>query len=174
LLLVSSLCLMLAGREAEAQSIYSWTDQAGNPHIAESLREVPPAYRSKVKVSRIKAVGELPKGSLDAPPQWQKSGGFVTNASSVRLLVFTATWCGYCAKLARSGKIESLGKAVPSLGIEHVDIDADQERAKRYRVSGVPALVVVDRSGNEVGRLNWTDSTEKLAGDLTRLAGRGT
>ncbi len=171
-LLIALLASLSLGAPASAQSIYSWVDKAGNPHVAESLREVPAAYRNKVKVSRIKGVSELQRGSLETPPPYQKSGGFVANVSSVRLLVFTATWCGYCARLQKSGKLEAIARTLPSLDIERVDLDTNKDRAQRYRVTGVPTLVVVDRSGAELGQLTWTESSEQLTESIKRYAAR--
>ena len=75
------------------------------------------------------------------------------------LLDFHAEWCPPCkqmrpevAKLRRDG--------VP---IRSVDIDQEQELAARYKVTAVPAFIVVDAGGKALGRTEGFQPAAKLA-----------
>lgn len=56
-----------------------------------------------------------------------------------QVLRFTASWCQPCKALASI--LEEIKTDVP---IKVIDIDTDQELAKKYNVRGVPTLVKLD------------------------------
>lgn len=66
----------------------------------------------------------------------------------MKVLKFSATWCGPCKSLANiiekyyDGDVE----------IEEVDIDESQEVAIKYGVRGVPTCVLLNDEGQEVAR----------------------
>lgn len=62
---------------------------------------------------------------------------------SVEVLKFSATWCGPCRVLAQTLK------DVP--GITNIDIEKDQETARKYGIRSVPTLVFL-KDGKEVHR----------------------
>ncbi len=67
------------------------------------------------------------------------------------LAYFTATWCPPCQKLksttwADKDVAGALGEYVPV----RVDIDAHQDMAAKFAVSGIPHFVVLDAGGNVV------------------------
>lgn len=67
----------------------------------------------------------------------------------MKVLKFSASWCGPCKMLTKS--IETIRDQTDAK-IEEIDIDEQPERAKQYQVRGVPTLVLLDNTGNEVKR----------------------
>lgn len=62
---------------------------------------------------------------------------------SVEVLKFSATWCGPCRVLAQTlAGVE---------GITNIDIEKDQETARKYGIRSVPTLVFL-KDGKEVHR----------------------
>jgi thioredoxin 1 len=52
---------------------------------------------------------------------------------------FSAAWCGPCKMLSKTlSTIES------PVEIEEIDIDANQDLTKQYRIRGVPTLVLIE------------------------------
>lgn len=66
----------------------------------------------------------------------------------MKVLKFYATWCGPCKALSTT--IEKYYKG--DVPIEDIDIDANNDMAKKYNIRSVPVLVLVDENGNELRR----------------------
>lgn len=64
----------------------------------------------------------------------------------MKVLKFQAEWCGPCKMLSKT--LESY----TDVEIQEIDIDKDQEVAIRYGIRGVPTVVLLDDSGNELRR----------------------
>ena len=62
---------------------------------------------------------------------------------NIEVLKFSATWCGPCRMLTEILKDVE--------GITNIDIDKDQETARKYGIRSVPALVFL-KDGVEVHR----------------------
>jgi thioredoxin 1 len=62
---------------------------------------------------------------------------------NIEVLKFSAMWCGPCRVLAHT--LEGVE------GITNIDIDKDQETARKYGIRSVPALVFL-KDGAEIGR----------------------
>ena len=80
----------------------------------------------------------------------------------MKLLKFYAEWCQPCKMLSTvinesKADIESL-----MVTIEEVDVDNNMELAKKYGIRGVPTLVMVEESGQEVRRKSGYMSNEEL------------
>lgn len=75
----------------------------------------------------------------------------VTQYTATPVLVdFHATWCGPCKDLAP--RLEQMASDYTTkLKVVKVDIDRDPEIAERFRVQGVPTLVLL-KNGTEVAR----------------------
>jgi thioredoxin 1 len=62
---------------------------------------------------------------------------------NIEVLKFSASWCGPCRMLTQ--RLEGVE------GITNIDIDKDQETARKYGIRSVPALVFL-KDGVEVHR----------------------
>jgi thioredoxin 1 len=65
----------------------------------------------------------------------------------MRLLKFSATWCGPCKML--SNTLSEITLPVP---IEEVDVDTNTQLAMKYGVRGVPTMVLVKPDDTEIDR----------------------
>ena len=84
-----------------------------------------------------------------APPTDSSSGAVLLN--------FHAEWCGPCHKV-RPAVEQLIRDGYP---VKRIDIDEEPDLPRRYRVEGVPAFVVVDRDGRELGRTLRTSIGER-------------
>jgi thioredoxin 1 len=85
----------------------------------------------------------------------------------MRILRFTASWCGPCKTLA--AQLEDLQHDYPVPPIEVIDIDVLPEVAKDYGVRGVPTLVMLDENievRRQVGVVNRDKLIEWMRGDI--------
>jgi len=74
----------------------------------------------------------------------------------MKILRFTASWCGPCKSLAKN-----LEEANLSLPIEVVDIDIQSDVAVEYGIRGVPTLVLTDGTV-EIKRLVGSKTVKEL------------
>ena len=66
----------------------------------------------------------------------------------MKIIRFTASWCGPCKILAKT--LEGIETKIP---IETVDIDENQGTAVEYGIRGVPTLIMLDENNNVTKRL---------------------
>lgn len=66
----------------------------------------------------------------------------------MKIIRFTASWCGPCKILAKT--LEGIETKIP---IETIDIDENQGTAVEYGIRGVPTLVMLDENNNVTKRL---------------------
>jgi thioredoxin 1 len=64
---------------------------------------------------------------------------------SIEVLKFSASWCGPCRVLANTLKDVD--------GITNIDIEKDQETARKYGIRSVPTMVFL-KNGEEVHRIS--------------------
>jgi len=81
------------------------------------------------------------------------------SSSGAVLLNFHAQWCGPCHKVKPA--VDQLIR--DGFPVKRIDIDEEPDLQRRYRVEGVPAFIVVDRAGNELGRISGPRSANDLA-----------
>jgi thioredoxin 1 len=67
--------------------------------------------------------------------------------SDVRLIAFTSTWCGPCARM----KPVLASLQAEGIEVQHVDFDAEKALVKTYGVTTLPTTIVV-RNGREIAR----------------------
>ena len=65
----------------------------------------------------------------------------------MKVLKFSASWCGPCKMLAKM--LEDVKVETP---IVEIDIDNNNEMAVKHGVRSVPMCILIDDSGNEVSR----------------------
>lgn len=84
--------------------------------------------------------------------------------SKIPVLVdFWATWCGPCQMLGPV--IDELGNEVTDAKICKVDVDAEAELAREYRIMSIPTLVVF-KNGELVDRQLGVRPKEEILGML--------
>ena len=74
----------------------------------------------------------------------------------MKILRFTASWCGPCKSLAMN-----LEQANLQMPIEVIDIDVQSDGAVEYGIRGVPTLVMLDEN-IEVKRLVGSKTVTEL------------
>lgn len=70
----------------------------------------------------------------------------------IEVLKFSATWCGPCRVLAQTLKDVD--------GITNIDIEKDQETARKYGVRSLPTIVFL-KDGKEVHRQSGSIPLDK-------------
>ena len=75
----------------------------------------------------------------------------------MKVLKFSATWCGPCKMLARN--LEDVTTNIP---IGNIDIDENQDTAMEYGVRGVPTMIMLDENHTEIKRLVGMQSLKDL------------
>lgn len=59
----------------------------------------------------------------------------------MKILKFSASWCGPCKMLSKT--IEGIKDEVP-YPVEEIDIDNNTEMAQKYGIRGVPTMIIVE------------------------------
>lgn len=75
----------------------------------------------------------------------------------MKVLRFTASWCGPCKMLAKVLEDVETDKE-----IKIIDIDEEQDLAKLFNIRSVPTLVMIDEGKEEVKRLNGLQSQQQV------------
>ena len=78
----------------------------------------------------------------------------------IEVLKFSATWCGPCKVLATTLK--------DAAEIKSIDVEQDQETARKYNIRSVPTLVFL-RNGKEVLRVSGSMPLQKYKDILTEI-----
>ena len=96
-------------------------------------------------------------------------------AGAPTVLYFTATWCGYCRQMERT-TLSNAGVRTRLEPFTRIKLDFDQQPdlVARYRISGVPAFVMVDARGEEISRLVGATEPDPFRGWLEEARTRGT
>lgn len=84
----------------------------------------------------------------------------------MKLLKFSASWCGPCKSLSAVLSNMTLPASVESL--EEVDIDEQQEFTAQYQIRGVPTIVALN-GGKEIGRFSGTKSESDIVAWISAL-----
>lgn len=79
----------------------------------------------------------------------------------MRLLKFSASWCGPCKMLGKTiGAMKDKPEVIQN--VVEIDVDEDPVAAAKYGIRGVPTLILVDDNGNEIKRVTGALGTDKL------------
>lgn len=76
----------------------------------------------------------------------------------MKILKFSASWCGPCKMLSMT--IKGIEDQIP-YPVEEIDIDVNTEMAQKYSIRGVPTMVLVD-GDKEVKRKVGAMTTPEL------------
>lgn len=74
-----------------------------------------------------------------------------------KILYFSAAWCGPCKTLGPI--MESLSGQI---NYQKIDVDNNQDLSIKYGVRNIPALVLVDGKGDDLGRRIGIQSKEQI------------
>ena len=81
------------------------------------------------------------------------------------ILEFSATWCGPCKEM--KPQVDALkAKNYP---IRVLDVDREQDLAHTFRVSSIPAFVIVAPDGKVLGRSEGLQDASKIASQFRRI-----
>jgi len=119
-------------------------DQMHN--AVKSLGYVPKTVSSEIGATDQPASGEAPEPVRSALAKAQADGKLL-------FLDFQAKWCGACKIMERTTFAdENVKETFKNYVFLKVDADSDAVATKHYRVAGLPTLVVMNGSGDEVYR----------------------
>lgn len=71
------------------------------------------------------------------------------------LVDFSASWCGWCTKLKEEvfEKQEFKNAVSDTFILVVVDTDANRELLEKYKIQGLPTIVIFDKEGKEIHRI---------------------
>ena len=81
---------------------------------------------------------------------------------------FYATWCGPCKAIAPVFDVLK-GEYGEKINFVSVDVDADNETARREGIEAMPTFVILDSEGEEIRRIVGADA-EALSAAVDNLA----
>jgi len=78
-----------------------------------------------------------------------------------KILYFTATWCGPCTYV--KPQMQEISNQIP---ISFIDVDSNTTTTEKYNIKNIPAVVLIDNNGRELGRLVGSNVTKQSVIDL--------
>lgn len=78
-----------------------------------------------------------------------------------KILYFTATWCGPCTYV--KPQMQEISNQIP---ISFIDVDSNATTTEKYNIKNIPAVVLIDNTGRELGRLVGSMVTKQSVIDL--------
>jgi thiol:disulfide interchange protein len=145
--------------------------------------QAPPAAPMTANVGSVSAnppAPPPPQAELDEPepPAWLEEEAGVARAKKNRkplIVVFGAQWSTACMQLQKKTLEDAEVKRELQRFVK-VRVDAtndDDERVaalqKKYAVLGLPAVIIIDRSGKEIGRISEYVSPAQMLDTLRRF-----
>ncbi len=73
----------------------------------------------------------------------------------MKLIKFSASWCGPCKQLENVMSIADLS----AIEVQRVDVDEDRSLVEKYGIRAVPTLVLLGEDGVEVKRKSGAMAT---------------
>ena len=78
-----------------------------------------------------------------------------------KILYFTATWCGPCTYI--KPQMQEISNQIP---ISFIDVDSNATTTEKYNIKNIPAVVLIDNNGRELGRLVGSNVTKQSVIEL--------
>ena len=76
----------------------------------------------------------------------------------MKLLYFSATWCGPCKMLGPIvKKLQQEG-----LHIDKIDVDESPETAQQYGIRNIPAIIKINENGESIGTIIGVQSENMI------------
>ncbi len=134
----------------------------------ESIVEL--GYRPKIVQSRVD-LGSTTRGSSGAIPELVAAAiGRAAEHNKLLFVDFYAEWCGACKTMDRTTfQDPTVKNALEQFVFLKVDADLYPGTARHFKVVGMPTLVVLDASGQEVYRQVGPIGAAELAQALKAL-----
>ena len=173
---------------AMSGDFYKWVDEKGAVHFVDSPGKIPAKYQKRAKEKEFKkstyessVLDESVKvepTSSDWIKEAKKSRRYPTNGGAIDfvngdsfksevlysnqpvLVEFWASWCGYCKKIEPT-IVQIATEYDGKLRIVKVDIDKDKNLKAKYRVKGVPTVVLF-KNGKEKKRIRGFANKKRL------------
>lgn len=78
----------------------------------------------------------------------------------MRILVFSATWCGQCK--AYHPTVEKFKKSNPGISVELIDVEEKEELVDKYGIKTLPTTIVVDDNDELIKKETGILTMDKL------------
>ena len=91
----------------------------------------------------------------------------IINNQELTIIDFSATWCGPCRMLKPI--LERVAENMPDVNFYNLDIDENEDIAKRYRIFSVPTLLAF-RKGKKIDGLVGLNSFDVIVDFVKRCA----
>lgn len=131
----------------------------------------PEAGAAKRGSGKVLVVEEtLPR---DAPKFFREAIGKARAAGQPMVIDFWATWCGPCLRLKKETFEDSaVVELLKDVTFVAVDLDKFPQLGEAYSVASVPAVLLVDRRGRIIDRLQQFEPPEMFAKRIRGLLKR--
>jgi thioredoxin 1 len=106
--------------------------------VSDEKAEAPPRPPARLKPAT------LPASTARVPA----TGSIQPERGKITIVDFYADWCGPCRKIGPV--LERLAAANSDIVLQKVNIDKHRDLMQEYNVTGIPHIIVYDKSGNEV------------------------
>lgn len=84
----------------------------------------------------------------------------------MKLLDFSAPWCGQCR--VQASKLKAT--PITSVEVEEINCEEQEDLAFKYGVRNLPTMILVDDEGNQLKKWVGITSPEKIKEAITALS----